>query len=571
MPRLSTALFLTTASLCLWLLPRLSVVPSWAASKRECTRECGAAISACESQAGRFAPGFGTKFRRTCKKTVLKACRKRGVEVCEDGAALLCVQPPASTLDRTPAIAATSKRECKRECPAAIAACADEIGQFAPGFATKFRRICKKVMLKACRKSGLGVCEDGAALVCAQPPAPATTTSVSPTTTTLPLSPTITTTTTTNTTTTTLASGCFVDVGDGTITDTCTGLQWEKKDEAGGSHDVSNTYSWAGRCRLNSSVRCQPDAAAAATCAAQTNGALGCGVCGAGEGMCNPAPFGGITTIWDWVTQLNEQGFAGHSDWRLATVNRDGDLAGLETIMPGWPTPSCPGLPSPCIDPIFGPTNASSYWSATTYQPVPDSARGVHFFGAGTQFIGGKFDAAHVRAVRGTAIRFVDNGDGTITDLHTSLMWEKKSRDGTIHDVGNEHTWSSILAGPADGTAYTVFLAGLNAGAGFAGYNDWRLPEVDRNGEAMELDSLLDPDEAAPRISAEFKTPCTPDCTVIECSCTAAVYYLSATAPGEDSPFAAFGVNFGVINVFPDVAEVRKDLDGFVRAVRGGP
>ena len=28
-----------------------------------------------------------------------------------------------------------------------------------------------------------------------------------------------------------------------------------------------------------------------------------------------------------------------------------------------------PCLTSPCIDPVFGPTVASSYWSATTYVP----------------------------------------------------------------------------------------------------------------------------------------------------------------------------------------------------------
>ena len=61
-------------------------------------------------------------------------------------------------------------------------------------------------------------------------------------------------TTTTSTTTTTL--DCFTDTGDGTIHDTCTGLQWEKKDgsdgtpNAGDLHDVDNRYSWAGCARM---------------------------------------------------------------------------------------------------------------------------------------------------------------------------------------------------------------------------------------------------------------------------------------------------------------------------------
>src|SRR5262249_50972170 len=32
---------------------------------------------------------------------------------------------------------------------------------------------------------------------------------------------------------------------------------------------------------------------------------------------------------------------------------------------------------------------------------------------------------------------YVDNGDGTITDTRTGLMWEKQSDDGSIHDKDN--------------------------------------------------------------------------------------------------------------------------------------
>ena len=39
--------------------------------------------------------------------------------------------------------------------------------------------------------------------------------------------------------------------------------------------------------------------------------------------------------------------------------------------------------------------------------------------------------------------RFVDNGDGTITDTKTGLQWEKKSDDGTIHDQDDTYTWTT--------------------------------------------------------------------------------------------------------------------------------
>jgi hypothetical protein len=179
-------------------------------------------------------------------------------------------------------------------------------------------------------------------------------------------------------------TSCFVDQGL-TVLDTCTNLEWEKKDgadvtpgsgtvDAGNLHDVDNPYSWAGYCSIGG-TRCQPDAAAAATCATQTGGALGCTECGVGEGTCD-MDHDAITTIWDWVNQVNAAGFAGHNDWRLATSAGSGGLgtgeaAELESIMDvGF---------SPRIDPIFGPTVAWGYWSASTLSIFPDFAWAVWF------------------------------------------------------------------------------------------------------------------------------------------------------------------------------------------------
>src|SRR5262249_7879384 len=78
----------------------------------------------------------------------------------------------------------------------------------------------------------------------------------------------------------------FVDNGDGTITDTETGLIWEKKDRGGGLHDATARYPWAGIC-TESGEFCQPDAAAATTCNAATGGAMGCAQC-AGTATCHP-------------------------------------------------------------------------------------------------------------------------------------------------------------------------------------------------------------------------------------------------------------------------------------------
>jgi hypothetical protein len=99
---------------------------------------------------------------------------------------------------------------------------------------------------------------------------------------------------------------------------------------------------------------------------------------------------------------------------------------------------------------------------------------------------------------------YVDNGDGTITDQRTGLMWEKFSNDGSIHDRDNNYTWTN---------AFTVKVGGLNSDA-FAGHTDWRVPNVN------ELNSLVDFGQSEPAINAIFDGACPTGCTVLTCSCT---------------------------------------------------
>lgn len=82
--------------------------------------------------------------------------------------------------------------------------------------------------------------------------------------------------------------------------------------------------------------------------------------------------------------------------------------------------------------------------------------------------------------------RFNVNGDGTLTDNQSGLMWEMKSVAGTgdVHDVNNSYTWSSTGTA-ADGTLYTTFLSTLNSDVSangttncFASHCDWRLPNI---------------------------------------------------------------------------------------------
>ncbi len=83
--------------------------------------------------------------------------------------------------------------------------------------------------------------------------------------------------------------------------------------------------------------------------------------------------------------------------------------------------------------------------------------------------------------------RFVDNGDLTVTDNLTTLVWEKKTgtpdnmQSGDPHDPDNGYTWGGN--GVEFGGSF-AFLYQLN-GAFFAGADGWRLPTL------SELQTIL--------------------------------------------------------------------------------
>lgn len=166
--------------------------------------------------------------------------------------------------------------------------------------------------------------------------------------------------------------------------------------------------------------------------------------------------------------------------------------------------------------------------------------------------------------------RWVDNGDGTVTDYVTGLMWEQKDDNGGIHDKDDVYTWSSGSPYDPDGTAFTVFLDTLNGGAtgvgdcdsgdrltqngGFAGHCDWRLPTI------AELRTIL----LGP-------APCTTSSCIDEdvFGPTASVpsLYWSATSSSSSAAFAWVVIFPNGVGNFPleKAAELLH-----VRAVRGG-
>ena len=105
---------------------------------------------------------------------------------------------------------------------------------------------------------------------------------------------------------------------------------------------------------------------------------------------------------------------------------------------------------------------------------------------------------------KGAPLAYVDEGDGTVTDVNTGLMWEKLSHDGTAHDDHNEYTWATAVAG---------HVATLN-NTNFAGHNDWRLPNV------RELLSIVTYQNLLPTVAPAFDNRCSTGCSVTTCSCT---------------------------------------------------
>lgn len=171
--------------------------------------------------------------------------------------------------------------------------------------------------------------------------------------------------------------------------------------------------------------------------------------------------------------------------------------------------------------------------------------------------------------VDGPPLHYTDNGDGTVTDDNTLLMWEVKNFFG-VHNVNIHYSWSSSGTA-ADGTLFTVFLNALNhtcegagvtdctatgdaacdAGVcGLGGHRDWRIPNV------KELQSIVDYGRRNPSIDPTFGP-------------TSNAFYWSLTERVSE-PVYAFCVSFGSGGVSYD-AKVNSDFASpFARAVGGG-
>ncbi len=170
------------------------------------------------------------------------------------------------------------------------------------------------------------------------------------------------------------------------------------------------------------------------------------------------------------IDYTDELELGGYDDWRTPSAK---ELYSIADFSSGWPYLDTTYF-SLASDEV---SKDEQYWTSnhyvgTTVEGGSDAAFGVNavtghikaYAAEATGPVGGKY----VRAVRGATYgenSFVDNGDGTVADESTSLMWAQG-------DDGVELDWKDALAYANDSQ--------------LGGYSDWRLPNV------KELQSIVD-------------------------------------------------------------------------------
>ena len=193
-------------------------------------------------------------------------------------------------------------------------------------------------------------------------------------------------------------------------------------------------------------------------------------------------------------TTLNTTAYGGYTDWRLPTVKELYSLimhSGVD-LNPEASTGTTPFIDTSVFGFAYGFIGESagsdpggtpmteriidSQWvTHTLYVAKTDQMFGVNFADGRIKGYPVSVDIGkpyHVLCVRGNPSyginQFVDNGDSTITDEATDLMWAQA-------DSGSGLNWEEAL----------TWVQEKNT-ENYLGYNDWRLPN------AKELQSIVD-------------------------------------------------------------------------------
>jgi uncharacterized membrane protein len=212
-------------------------------------------------------------------------------------------------------------------------------------------------------------------------------------------------------------------------------------------------------------------------------------------------PAGGAMT-WrqalDYVKALNRRKYLGHDDWRVPNLNEMRSLVNRQASPADW-----------LVSSGFLNVPRDDFWTATSYAPLPDHAWRVGLY-SGIAAAGPKKGGGFLWPVRGgtrgpapipatgqadcrdesgksvdcagtgqdgetrsgaawPAPRFADDGDRTLTDRLTGLVW---TRDGRAPGPP-----ACAPGTRKSGQGALDYIACLNANR-YLGRTDWRLPNI---------------------------------------------------------------------------------------------
>ena len=211
----------------------------------------------------------------------------------------------------------------------------------------------------------------------------------------------------------------LTDNGDGTVTDNLTGLIWEQKTEGN-----------------------EPD----------------------------------NFTFDDALTYCDDLTLAFNSDWRVPTRNEYSTILNYADV-------------SPSLDieyfPYFTSTgsNLAYYWTSSEYNDDPSQVWVLRLAFGLLDKRPKTPDIYRVRCVGGNTLQaasYTDNGDSTVTDNVTGLMWEQN----TVGNKDNTYTWKDALA-------YCEELI-------LGGHDNWRLPNP------KEFERLVDLESSSPAVDTTY-------------------------------------------------------------------
>lgn len=235
---------------------------------------------------------------------------------------------------------------------------------------------------------------------------------------------------------------------------------------------------------------------------------------------------GGEMTWENASTYCRALSLGGFRDWRLPFAHESFSILNHNSL-------------NPALDSKYFTKTAAEYWW-TSDQRADDATRiwvtnaggGIGPHPKSETVSAGGSKRIHARCVRSavtvTSLRasLTDNGDGTIMDNHTGLMWQKA-------DAGSALNWDDALK-------YAEALT-------LAGYSDWRLPNI------KELQSINDESLTSPSLDRTVFGGALPG-----------EYWSSTTQVNNAASVWTVDFTYGIASYRGKTEAVR------VRAVRGG-